>query len=539
MRHSTWIAMTLVAVGSVAACTNAANIASQNQQGNIGGNSASTSNGTGATPSIGGTSASNDTSVGGATPTTGGSTASQASSSIGGASNATGGSTASAGSGVGGTTHATGGSTASQAGSSVGGTTNATGGSTASAGSTGVTVLRSSVSTDTNPNISDTDFAAFIDGVNTFGLELSQAYVATDGSAQSNGVFSSSSAQVAMAMLYGGAVGATATAMQSALHDQLPAGEYHIATNRMMRALQSRAYTGKDSHGNDVRIELDYANSIWSDYTIGIKTPFLDLLSRDYDSGMRRVNFIQQPEPSRIAINDWVAQKTNDKIIDLLTSADVNSSTRVVLVNALYFYGSWSTWFDPAYTSDQTFHSLAGSDVTVQTMRKTESLPYKAGSNYQVVQLPYTQGHLHFTLVLPQAGAFETVRSSVSQTFLAAATSDLSSTQVALALPKFSITTGQMNLNNALKKLGLSVIFSAPDFSGISDMSLVVNTVVQKAFIGADEFGTEAAASTAVSMSGSVPTVTPVTVDRPFLFFIQDETGLVLFSGQVVDPTKH
>jgi serpin B len=582
MRDLTWIGMTLVALGGVAACTNDAKIAAQGEN-SVGGAGApqagssvgASSNATGGTPSVGGTSASQaGGSVGGTSSAIGGSTASMGGSlggtsgatggsapsmggSLGGTSGATGGSTASMGGSLGGTSGATGGSAPSMGGSlggtssatggstasmggSLGGTSSATGGSTASyAGAAGTTVVRSNVPPDTNPDISDTDYAPFIEGVNRFGLELSQAYTDTKGDAQANYIFSPSSAQVALAMLYGGAVGAAATAMQSTLHDQLPAGKYHVATNRMMRELQSRAYVGKDTKGNDVRIELDYANSLWADYSVGLKNPFLDLLSQNYDTGVRRLNFILQPEPSRQSINAWVAQKTNNKILDLLTAADVDSATRIVLVNALYFYGSWEGWFDPAMTSDQVFHNAAGSDVTVQAMHRTEPLMYKAGANYEVVQLPYTQKHLRFTLVLPQAGAFETVRSSVSQAFLAAASTGLASTNVALALPKFSMTTGQMNLNDALKQLGLATIFATPGFSGISDTPLTVNTVVQKAFIGADEFGTEAAASTAVSLSGALPQVTVVTVNRPFLFFIQDETGLVLFSGWVVDPTKH
>lgn len=485
MKNLTWLSVLLVSVGGVAACMNDANIASTND------------------------------------------------------STATGGTTAEAGSDTGGTVSVAGAGGAGAGGAGAGGAGASGGTRTTAAGSSGIEELHSDLTPDLNPEISDADYAAFIDGTNRFGLDLAQAYTELSNSTTSNVVFSPSSAQVALAMAYAGAVGDTAVAMKTALHDPLPAGKYHTACNRMMRDLESRAYAGKDPVGNNVRIQLDYANSLWSDLTVGVKTPFLDTLGRDYASGMRRVDFIQRPNPSREAINAWVAQKTNDKILDLLSPADVTSATRIVLVNALYFYGSWEGWFDPMITRDASFHTISGSDVSVPTMHRTNSLKYKAGSNYEIVELPYTQGHLHFTLLLPSTGAFEAVRSAANQAFLTAATQDLVTTQVALALPKFSITTPQMNLNKALLRVGMGAIFTNADFSGISDTPLAVDTVVQKAFIGADEFGTEAAAATAASFAGAMPGVTPVTVDRPFLFYIQDESGLVLFSGQVVDPTQH
>jgi len=67
-----------------------------------------------------------------------------------------------------------------------------------------------------------------------------------------------------------------------------------------------------------------------------------------------------------------------------------------------------------------------------------------------------------------------------------------------------------------------------------------ISDVFQQAFIGVDEAGTEAAAATAVALTGtSAPTdIGELNVDRPFLFFIHDLNGVVLFSGQVVDPTQ-
>jgi serpin B len=158
----------------------------------------------------------------------------------------------------------------------------------------------------------------------------------------------------------------------------------------------------------------------------------------------------------------------------------------------------------------------------------------------EVVSLPYAGSGLELTLVLPKAGQFAAVRDQVSSEWLTAVTPAGAYTNVALALPKFKIETSQLKLKQPLEELGMPGIFVAADFSGITDRTLAVKDVIQKAFIGVDEVGTEAAASTAVTFWDSVPPPPEanMVLDRPFLFFLRDKTGLVLFSGQVVDPTK-
>jgi serpin B len=419
-----------------------------------------------------------------------------------------------------------------------GGSNAATGGNSAQAGSSPIEESHSLVPADEHPDISDAEYATYIAGANRFGLELAQTYATLSHTVNSNAVFSPNSAQVALAMAYAGAVGNAAEAMRSSLHDPFGTALYHVATNRMLRELASRAYVGQDAAKNEVRVQLSHANSIWGDRSLSVKTPFLDVLAQNYNAGMRRVDFVTQPDTARRSINDWVSQKTQTKIVDLLGPLDITSETRVALVNALYFYGSWSNAFNPANTQDGVFHTRSGSDVTTPTMHGAFTLPYKAASNYSVVQLPYVQGQLRMTIVVPAAGAFESVRDSVSLEFVTEATSGLTGTSLNLALPKFKIATGQMNLNAALEQNGMMTIFDDGAFAGISDDAGAVAKVVQKAFIGADEFGTEASAATAVIIGRlGLPSVS-LNVDRPFLFFVQDQSGLILFSGQVVDPSQ-
>jgi serpin B len=396
--------------------------------------------------------------------------------------------------------------------------------------------LRSNNPAVTNPAISDTDYASFIADSNRFGLELYQKVNAS--TADKNSVFSPVSAELALAMAYGGATDAAAAAMKATLHDNLAMGQYHVACNRLQRDLLSRNYSHDFGSGNVYRIELAPANSLWIDLTFSVKTPFLDLLSEQYDTGTYRVNFAGEPEPSRLAINGWVMDRTHNKIKDLLNPGDVDSGTRAVLVNALYFFGNWSTLFNKQSTQPGIFHTLAGTDVTANLMHGgTEEFNYKADANATVLQVPYVHGDLWMTIVLPNSGQFASVRDQVSQAWLAQMTASLAQTSVQVTIPKFTITTDQIKLRDPLIALGMGPAF-VENFTGISNEPISISDVVQKAFIGVDEEGTEAAAATAVMFAGAVPQQPiPVTVDRPFLYFIQDTTGIVLFAGQVVDPT--
>ena len=406
-----------------------------------------------------------------------------------------------------------------------------------------VELTRSTVPAVNNPDITDAEYATFIAATNDFGLALYQQTNSDLELTAQNGVFSPASAQLALAMAYGAAVGDTAAAMKSTLRDTLGSDKYHAACNRLQRELASRNGNGTTASGYPWRIELAPANSLWADGSLSVKTPYLDLLSEQYDTGLWRVDFKNQPEAARLAVNDWVLDHTHDRVQELLQPGSVDRTTPFVLVNALYFYGSWAMpRFDKAFTAPAVFHTLDGTDVNPSTMHQWDvTEPYKSTDTIEVMQLRYEGNDLRMTLVLPAAGQFEATRAQISGQWLANVTAGLTSTLVAISLPKFKIATPQRKLTRSLAALGMGITLSpdTADFSGMTDdRPLYLQDVVQTAFIGADEDGTEATAATAITISGGTATPTAVTFDRPFLFFVQDKTGLVLFAGQVVDPTQ-
>jgi serpin B len=389
---------------------------------------------------------------------------------------------------------------------------------------------------DTPRASADAPFGDVLDiasSMESFGTDLYAVVATGDG----NVVFSPASIMTALAMTYAGARGVTAEEMAAVLHVDLDDPAFHAAMNALDLALESRSFKSGDD-----RVQLSIANSLWGQDGLAFEQPFLDTLAEDYGTGMRLVDFKAAAEKARVQINDWVASQTNDKITDLIPAGVLNDLTRLVLVNAVYLDATWALQFDPNDTSDGSFTTLAGTQVTVPMMRQTSSFSYAKGDGWQAVQLPYSGNKLAMLLIVPDQGRFTDVEQELGSGLLSEAVAGLSPASVALTVPKFTFRT-QAQLGSALKTLGMPTAFdpNSADFSGMTtEEQLLIDEVIHEAYIAVDEEGTEAAAATAVVMRATSAPMVDVTfeIDRPFIFALRDtETGALLFLGRVTDPS--
>jgi len=253
------------------------------------------------------------------------------------------------------------------------------------------------------------------------------------------------------------------------------------------------------------------------------------------------MDFINKAEESRITINNWVSDQTEEKIKDLIPQGAINAATRLVLTNAIYFNAAWQHPFAEEVTSSGTFHLLDNSDVTIPMMYQTESFKYAEGSDYQAVELPYDKQELSMVILLPREGQFEAFEESLNAEIVDEIIGKLEGSRVALTMPKFEYASS-FSLKDALTTLGMGVAFTPEaDFSGMNgSRDLFIGDVLHKAFVSVDEEGTEAAAASAVIMAMSAPPSQPIefTVDRPFVFFIRDiQTSSIIFVGRVLNPS--
>jgi serpin B len=396
-------------------------------------------------------------------------------------------------------------------------------------------VLKSDKPRITSPNVPQGDLDELVSDNSTFALDLYQQLKTNDG----NLFYSPYSISLALAMTYAGARGETEEQMARALDFGLPQDRLHPAFNSLAIELAKRGEgaKGKDDEG----FRLNIVNAIWGQKDYEFLNDFLDTLAENYGAGLRILDFIGAPEESRITINDWVSEQTEGKIKDLIPQGMINSLTRLVLTNAIYFNAAWASPFNENATSDGVFHLINGDQVTVPMMRQTESFGYAEGDNYQAVELPYDGNELSMVILLPDSGQFSDFEGSLDFPKLGRILDSIRYQEVALTMPKFEFDSS-FDLKTTLSDMGMPVAFTTDaNFSGMNGQrNLYITDVVHKAFVSLDEAGTEAAAATAVIVGLTAVPAQPVTVniDRPFIFMIRDiETGALLFVGRILDPS--
>ena len=395
-------------------------------------------------------------------------------------------------------------------------------------------ILQSEKQREQSPEVAPADISSLTDGNGVFAFNLYKLLSKEEG----NLFYSPYSISAALAMTYAGARGDTEKQMADTLQFYLSQNQLHPAFNSLDQELASRGEgaQGKDGEG----FRLNIVNAIWGQKDYAFLTSFLDTLAENYGAGLRILDFVNETEPSRITINDWVSDETESRIKDLIPQGAISQMTRLVLTNAIYFNAAWQYPFEEGATSPGVFYLLNGEEVTVPMMEQQESFSYGEGDNYQVIELPYDGQELSMVIFLPDSGQFETFERVLEYQRVEDIIENLERREVRLTMPKFEFDTS-FGLKKTLINVGMPAAFSASaDFSGMTgEKDLFISDVIHKAFVSVDEAGTEAAAATAVIMELTAMPETPVevTLDRPFIFLIRDiETGAILFVGRVMNP---
>lgn len=346
--------------------------------------------------------------------------------------------------------------------------------------------------------------------------------------------FSPYSISQALSMVYAGARGTTEAQMAQALRFTLPQDRHHPAMNALDLSLHGRVGHAGGKQGAP---EFRAVNATWGQQDYVFEPAFLDVLALHYGAGVRAVDFKGETELLRTQINDWVEGQTNQRIQELLPAGSLRPDTRLVLTNALYFKGGWAEPFEKQLTRSGTFHLQGGGEQQVEMMGNSFEVPRMKGEGFEAAALPYVGGAFRMLIILPASGRFEEIEARLSAEFLDGIRGALRSQHTALSLPRFQVEM-TLPLGEALQGLGMVDAFTRQaDFSGITlQERLAIHHALHKAFISVDEEGTEAAAATEVT-AGPVSMPPAFTVDRPFLFLIEEvETKAVLFLGRVMKP---
>jgi serpin B len=347
--------------------------------------------------------------------------------------------------------------------------------------------------------------------------------------------FSPFSLNNAFAMVYEGAKGDTAQQIQSV---------FGFPSDNNDRQSSFEAINN-DLNQATTSYQLNIANALWVEKDYPLLSSYTNTVAQVYGGNASTVDFIGNPAGAVTTINAWVAGKTNNKIPNLLSTGDVDSSTRLVLTDAIYFKGTWTFPFDPNLTIPMPFYSDGSGSTTVEQA----SMMGRSGETFfnytdtgilQALEMPYKGNKLAMLVLLPKTN-LASIEGSLSADFIKQLQSQMNEQQVVVSMPKFTFKTSY-SLSNTLRSMGITTAFSGnADFSGITNQGqLNIDDVIHQAYIAVDEQGTEAAAATAIGMSGALASLTPVTVfnaNHPFIFVILDtQNGNILFVGQMVKP---
>ncbi len=408
------------------------------------------------------------------------------------------------------------------------------------------------VGADDNSTGSDGDAGSDADRLDTlvtetngFAFDLYRALL--DEQPEANLFASPISISLALAMTYAGARETTREQMRDVLRYKLDDEDVHAGFEELQREFDGRSESAEDDIDDgdtdeDQPFELSVVNSVWGHAEYPFEEAYLDVLESHYGSGLREADFQTNAHGAREEINEWVAEKTEDRIDDLLPEGSLDELTRLVLVNAVYFMANWQHTFPESSTDEEAFTALDGSEHTVQMMGQEHHWSYAEVDGAQAVDLPYVGEEVSMLVVLPPEGEFEEYELDFDEETFSEVVETLELEEGTVRLPRFEFK-GSFQLSNALESLGMTDAFDPGEanLDGIADTeeNLFIHEAFHDTFVSVDEEGTEAAAATGVVAGTDSAPSDPFefVADRPFLFAIRDRpTGSLLFFGRAVDP---
>lgn len=390
------------------------------------------------------------------------------------------------------------------------------------------------------------DAKAAIAGINAFSLDLYRHTLIID----ENHLLSPASVSVAVGLAYRGAQGTTATELEQVLHFGKPPREYLRVNGQILGTM---TFAGPQR-------ELRTANAVWLQDEMPLLPDYEQDLAAFAKAGLQRVDFRGAAEAARLKVNNWVAESTGDKIKELLQPAEVTKKTRAILVNAIYWKGSWARAFDKEQTKSEPFKLLDGGQVTAPLMSQRSNFRVMERGGTKAIVLPYVGHEVEMVVFLPNSTKdlpkFEAKLTASDLAIWLDALEKAEWRETILTMPKMRVEWRQ-DLKSSLQAMGAPTAFSdKADFSGIAKIpypgedlraiGLKIKHVIHKTYLDVDEIGSEAAAATAVVMDIIVtsakrdpnpPHPFIFRADKPFFFLLRDRrTGLILFMGRYVKP---
>lgn len=339
-----------------------------------------------------------------------------------------------------------------------------------------------------------------------------------------------SPASIGHALLMARAAADTSTGVNIDEAFALPEG---LAAHQAWNAIDQMIAANAESQEE---ITISIADRIWPRLDVTPDQAWLDLLACEHGASSETLDFAGNPKGSREVINQWVDDRTEGLIPELLPEGFIKGNTVLVITDAIYFKARWQTVFGKYGNVTDTFTRIDGSTSEVEYLHELELSDRRGqGDGFVAAEIPYVGRDLSMLLIVPDAGGFTEIREGLSQELLEEIDNSFTAGPYELFMPMWTTTT-QIDLLEWLKEIG-----AAPGSYPSITPDAFLDAAVHGADIAVDEWGTVAAAATGLGFNESGPPSPEFVVkaDRPFLYVIRHRTsGLVLFAGQVTDPDE-
>jgi serpin B len=332
---------------------------------------------------------------------------------------------------------------------------------------------------------------------------------------------------LALALLYNGADGVTQQELAEILGIQNIELEEVNAAFAVIR-------DELEQHGG--QINLSIANSLWAQKGLLFKQDFIQRSKDFYSTEVFNLNFADSE--ALLIINDWVKNKTNGKINEIVRSRDLDANTILILLNAIYFQGNWRHQFSKANTKEAPFILSDGKPKLLPMMTQSGVYKYFQDEDFQAIALPYGDSNISMRIFLPdEQKSLSNFQQHLDNQKWQQWRSQFSKRQGNLVLPRFKVDY-EDSLMDTFKSLGMKVALSAEaNYQNLCNGSVSISDIRHKAFVEINEEGTEAAAATSVLMQRSIVQRFSMVINRPFFCAIQDDqTGVILFLGAIWEP---
>ncbi|XP_020014766.1 antithrombin-III [Castor canadensis] len=287
------------------------------------------------------------------------------------------------------------------------------------------------------------------------------------------------------------------------------------------------------------------ANRLFGDKSLTFNETYQEISEMVYGAKLQPLDFKENAEQSRVTINNWVANKTEGRITDVIPSDAINELTVLVLVNTIYFKGLWKSKFSPENTRKELFYKADGESCSASMMYQEGKFHYRrVAEGTQVLELPFKGDDITLVLILPKPEkSLAKVEQELSSELLQEWLDELEEMMLVVHMPRFRIEDG-FSLKEKLQDMGLIDLFDPkksklPGIVAEGRQDLYVSDAFHKAFLEVNEEGSEAAASTAVVIAGRSLNPNRVTfkANRPFLVLIREVAlNTIIFMGRVANP---